>query len=93
MHSGAMVIGYVSDVIVDEKTVTLIVEDRTGEKVRSTACRCWSEKAKGQAMEIKPGSLVKVDGYIGSNRSTQGKWFTDFSPTYIKVISGDSGEF
>ncbi|MDQ3023234.1 MAG: hypothetical protein M3R04_02435 [bacterium] len=93
MHSAGTVIGYVAEVIVEEKATLVVIEDRTGEKVRSTVARARNEKTKAQAAELKPGSLIKVEGYISSNRSTQGRWFTEFAPSFIKVLSSDNGEF
>ena len=93
MHNEATVLGYVADIITDDKATLLVIEDRTGDKVRSSVARCWSDKSKAAASEIKVGSLVKVSGYISSNKSTQGRWFSEFSASFIKVLSADTGEF
>lgn len=86
MLNQGTLIGYVADVIREEKATLVVVEDRSGEKVRSSVARCWNDKTKAMAQDIAPGSLIKIDGYVSSNRSSQGRWFTDFNASFIKTL-------
>lgn len=93
MHNAATVIGYLTERYVDDRgTVFLVIEDRSKEKPSSTAVRCWNDKTKTAAGDIKEGSLVKVDGYVRSNKSSQGRWFTDFEAGFVRSLGGGGEE-
>ncbi len=97
MYNSATVIGYLAEKFQDDRGNTiLILEDRSGQKTRSIPVRCYpgSEKLMASVGGLNVGSLIVVDGYNGGAKSqSSGKWFGDLNASFIKVISGDSGEF
>jgi hypothetical protein len=89
MYNSATIIGSIREIVRGEKDTTVVIEDTSTEKPKLVPVSCWggSDKLRPILATLEEGQLVSITGYNSGNKSSQGRWFSEFKASFIKVMS------